>query len=106
MSSSISDLQRIYGLPLVGRPKISLKDFFDADWGTQKHWHSISGYSYHIGHGEVSWSSKKQQIIVLSTVESEYIAQAHAAKEALWLHTFIAEPCGDDAQPLTINCDN
>ena len=52
------------------------------------------------------WSSKKQQIIALSTVESEYIAQAHAAKEALWLRTFIAELCGEDAQPLTINCDN
>jgi hypothetical protein len=64
------------------------------------------GYLFHVGHGAVSWSSKKQQVIALLTVESEYIVQAHAAKKALWLHTFIAELRGEPAQPLRINCDN
>lgn len=41
-----------------------------------------------------------------STVEAEYIAQAHAAREAQWLHSFIGELCGDMQEPLTINCDN
>jgi hypothetical protein len=49
---------------------------------------------------------EEQQIIALSTVEAEYIAQAHAAREALWLHTFISELRGEMTQPLTTNCDN
>jgi hypothetical protein len=53
----------------------------------------------------VSWSSKKQ-LIALLTVETEYIAQLHAAKETLWLHTFIGELHGRQAQPLTIHCDS
>jgi len=74
-----------------GKTQKFAEGFCDADWGTQKHRHSISGYSFHVGHGMVSWSSNKQQVIALSTVESEYIVQAHAVKEALWLCTFIAE---------------
>jgi hypothetical protein len=93
-------------LTFGGKTQKFAEAFCDADWGTQKHRHLISGYSYHIGHGAVSWSSKKQQVIALSTVESEYITQAHAVKEALWLRTFIAELRGESAQLLTINCDN
>ncbi|KAL1483366.1 hypothetical protein MTO96_033252 [Rhipicephalus appendiculatus] len=39
----------------------------------------------------ISWSSKKQQSTALSTVEAEYIAMCHAAKEALWLQNFMKE---------------
>ncbi len=35
--------------------------------------------------GEISWSSKQQEIIALLTTEAEYIALTIAAKEALWL---------------------
>lgn len=93
-------------LTFGGRSKNLAEGFCDADWATQKDRHLILGYSYHFGQGAVSWSSKKQQIIALSTVEAEYIAQSHAAKEALWLHTFIGELRGKQAPPLTIHCDN
>ena len=33
----------------------------------------------------MSWSSKRQTVVAMSTAESEYIAACHAAKEALWL---------------------
>ena len=39
----------------------------------------------------VSWSSKKQNIVALLSTEAEYIAQTHAAKEAIWLRSFINE---------------
>ena len=95
-----------YWLTFGGRSKMLVEGFCDADWATNKHRHSISGYSFHFGCGAISWSSKKQYIIALSSTEAEYIAQTHAAKEALWLRSFIDEVRGTGGGPITINCDN
>jgi len=75
-------------------------------WTSQQHRHLISGYSFHFGIGAISWSSKKQNIITLSSTESEYIAQTHAAKEAIWIQSFIAEVQGKEEKGLTLLCDN
>ena len=56
--------------------------------------------------GAVSWSSKKQNIVSLLSIEAEYVAQTHAAKEAIWLRSFVSELTGGNAKPLTISCDN
>jgi hypothetical protein len=47
-----------------------------------------------------------QQILAMLTVEAEYVAQAHATKEALWLHMFISEIQNEPAQAITISSDN
>ncbi|KAK3027474.1 hypothetical protein RJ639_041080, partial [Escallonia herrerae] len=47
---------------------------------------STSGYAFHIGSAIFSWSSKKQQIVALSTCEAEYIAAA-ACTEMKWYYT-------------------
>src|SRR5258705_11978898 len=39
-------------------------------------------------------------------MEAEYIAQTHAAKEALYLRNFVGEIKEKFSKPLTINCDN
>ena len=54
----------------------------------------------------VSWSSKKQQIIALLTVEAKYVAQVHAAKEGLWLHMLLGELQSEPECQITINSDN
>ena len=93
-------------LTFVGRGKTLVEGFCDADWAGQKHRHSISGYSFHFGNGAVSWSSKKQYIVALSSTEAEYISQTHAVKEALYLWTFIGEIREQFQTPITISCDN
>ena len=93
-------------LTFGGWSKTLVQGFCDANWAGQKHRHSISGYSYHFGCGAVSWSSKKQLIIALSSTEAEYIAQTHAAKEAFWLRAFVDEIRGPLGLPMSINCDN
>ena len=67
---------------------------------------AISGYAFLIDGGAVSWSSKKQEIVLLSTTESKYVAATHAAKEALWLCSLIAELFALLAQPVTLFSDN
>jgi hypothetical protein len=62
-----------------------LEGYTDADGSSQEHRHAISGYVFLVNGGAVSWSSKKQELITLSTAESEYVAATYAAKEAIWL---------------------
>jgi Reverse transcriptase (RNA-dependent DNA polymerase) len=72
-------------LTFGGKKNTLVEGFCNSDWASQKPRHSISGYSFYFGMGAITWSSKKQNIIVLSSTEAEYIAQTHAAKEAIWL---------------------
>ena len=76
------------------------------DWGGQKYRHSISGYSFHMGAGAISWSLKKQHVVALLSTEAEYITQTHAAKEALWLRSFLQELRSAPDDPLILNCNN
>ena len=93
-------------LTFGGGVKVHLEEYSNADWATQPHRHSILGFSFHYGQGVISWSSKKQSIIALSSTEAEYVAETHAAKEALCLETFINEVTGIDMKPLTVMCNN
>ena len=47
-----------------------------------------------MGNGAVSWRSKKQTCVALSTAEAEYIALASAAQEALWMRRLSTELSG------------
>ena len=86
--------------------RIRLKGFLDADGASQHHHHSISGYVFTIDGGAVSWSSKKQSIVALSTTKAEYIAATHAVKEALWIWMFLTEIARPLLHPVTLYCDN
>ena len=74
---SMKDLWLTFG----SQSKILAKGYCNTNWGGQKHHHSISGYSFHIGGGTISWSSRKQHLVTLSSTEAEYIAQTHAVKK-------------------------
>ena len=89
-------------LPWNDKERTGLDGYCDTDWASQEHRHSMSGYIFTIDGGAVSWSSKKQSVVVLSTTEAEYIAAAHAMKEALWLRTFITEITRPLTCPVTI----
>eukprot|EP00253_Pinus_taeda_P032699 PITA_32699 len=46
---------------------------------------STSGYVFHMGSGAISWASKKQPIVALSTAEAEYVSTTAAACQAVWM---------------------
>ena len=93
-------------LTFGGKKQSLLEGYSDLDWASQRHCHSISRFMFHCDQGMISWSLKKQAIIALSSTEAEYIMQTHAAKEAMWLKTFVNEIRGGQMGPLTIMVDN
>jgi hypothetical protein len=56
--------------------------------------------------GTVSWQSRKQSLIAMSTLEAEFIACSEASREAKWLPQLQKDIHGKDLPPLPINCDN
>ncbi len=83
-----------------------LEGYTDADGATQEHCHAISGYAFLIDSGAVSWSSRKQEIITLSTAEAEYVAATHAAKEAIWLRKLLGELFPHFLTQTPLYCNN
>ncbi len=60
--------------------------YSDADWAGDLDDHkSTLGYMFQISGAAVSWRSKKQTCVALSTAEAEYMALASAAQEAIWM---------------------
>src|SRR5271168_2704740 len=83
-----------------------LVGFVDADGSMGEDRRAISGYAFIINGGAVSWSAKRQEIISLSTTESEYGAATYAAKEALWLRQLILQLFGILLPATPLFCDN
>ena len=66
--------------------------YADADWANGKSdRRSISGWVGKLNGDAISWSSKKQRTVALSTCEAELYAEAAAIQEVLWLRGLLAE---------------
>ena len=66
--------------------------YSDADHGGCKDSGKSTGaYVVNMGTGAVSWRSKLQTIVALSTTEAEYIAATSAGQELLFLHSLFTE---------------
>lgn len=74
--------------------------FCDADWANDKSDRkSYSGYVALLAGGAISWRSSKQKTTALATVEAEYIAMVEAAKEVMWLQSFLGEINATELSP-------
>lgn len=69
-----------------------MEGYSDSDWAkNKKSQKSTSGFIFMLNNSPVSWCSKKQPTIALSSTEAEYIALILAAKEATWLWLLLTE---------------
>jgi len=60
----------------------------DSEWaGDQADRKSISDYAILLDGGAISWGSKKQSSMSLSTIKAEFIATSTVVKEVLWHQT-------------------
>jgi hypothetical protein len=89
-----------------GDVRAQLAGYGDADGSMAEDRKALTGYAFMINGGAVSWSSKQQAIVSLSTTESEYVASTEAAKEALWLRSMIAQLFTPLDAPTTLFGDN
>jgi len=94
-----------YGLTFEKTGK-DLVGYVDADWaGCPDDRRSYTGYTFIFGNGPVSWESRKQRTVALSSTEAEYMAVTEGTKEAIHLQNFLNE-LGIKKKPVAIYNDN
>lgn len=87
--------------------KNNLVGYVDADWaGCSDDRRSYTGYCFMMNGGVISWDSKKQRTVALSTTEAEYMAMGEASKEAIYLKRFLRELGQFDLKTIKIHVDN
>jgi hypothetical protein len=96
-----------YGLWYKQMDEVKLHGFMDVDWaGNPTDRKSTSGGIFSIGSTVVSWYSRKQTSVALSSVEVEYMAASQAACEAIWMRKILVGLFGSHLDPTVIYCDN
>jgi len=97
-----------YKLRFSRNENSGLLGFCDADWaGDAISRRSTTGYVFTLQGGAVSWASKKQTTVALSSTEAEYIAVAAACQEAVWLRQLLKDINPTSSTETTVlHCDN
>ncbi|KAI3509130.1 hypothetical protein L1887_24156 [Cichorium endivia] len=96
-----------HGITYTKCDKQSLIGFSDSDFGGNKDdSKSTSGYIFNIGSGAISWQSKKQNVVALSSAEAEYISLSLAGCQALWLRSILNDLKWTQVVPTKLYCDN
>ena len=81
--------------------------YCDADHGGDSDsGRSTSGMVVKMGTGAISWASKLQSIVTLSTTEAEYVSAVQASQEILWLRNLFTEFGYTFSTPSTLYIDN
>ena len=69
-----------------------LQGYVDVDMAGEKDSRRrTTGYLFTVGGIAISWISKLQQVVALSTMEAKYVAATEASKEMIWLQRFMEE---------------
>ena len=96
-----------YQLNFSADEDISLKAYTDADWASNPmDRKSTSGYIFLLGQSSISWTSKKQSCVALSTTESEFIAASLCCTECQWIQNLLKDSHITVESPTIIYEDN
>ena len=88
---------------------LKLNGYSDSDWGGDvEDRKSISGYGFQFGDRGplISWKSKKQNLVALSSCEAEYIAITVAVQEAKFLGQLLSDMTSNKRDPVILFADN
>ncbi|KAL5769820.1 hypothetical protein ACOSP7_013974 [Xanthoceras sorbifolium] len=96
-----------YGLMYKKGGNCKLVGYCDADYaGDHDTRRSTTGYMFTLGSGTISWCSKRQPTVSLSTTEAEYRAAAMAAQESTWLIQLMNDLHQQVDYAVPLYCDN
>jgi hypothetical protein len=88
--------------------RLCLSGWSDSDWGSSvEDRRSTTGYVFFLNPAgpPISWNSKKQATVALSSCEAEYMALAASVQECLFLHMLL-EDFLEDQNSVEIRADN
>ena len=97
-----------YGLTFKKINNANLIGYSDSDWGGSDDRKSISGYCFKLSDegSLISWRSKKQNTVALSTCEAEYIALTQAVQVANFLIQLLSDMQGGNSNDCLLFVDN
>ncbi|KAJ7294457.1 hypothetical protein O6H91_Y256300 [Diphasiastrum complanatum] len=84
-----------------------LSGYSNASWrGDVDNRKSTSGFTFFFNDGPISWNSRKQTSIALSSTEAKYIVVSQSIKEAFWLRNLLSNINLYQYSPTILFCDN
>nr|GEX00745.1 putative copia-type protein [Tanacetum cinerariifolium] len=96
-----------HGVMFKANGHLETQVYTDADWGGDKgNRRSTSGYFTLVGGNLVTWRSKKQKVVALSSAEAEFRGMVRGLAEALWIRKLLSEIGYHSTQTSKIMCDN
>ena len=95
-----------YGIKYTFDTNVEIAGYSDSDWaGDANDRKSTSGGCFFVGNNLVSWHSKKQNCVSLSTAQAEYIAAGSCCTQLLWMKQMLSD-YGFKQGMLSLFCDN
>lgn len=85
---------------------VELEGFVDSDWAScELDRKSFSGHCFTMSGSVISWQSRKQKTVSLSSTEAEYVSLSEASREAVYLRNLLYELTGKLCV-IKLHCDN
>ncbi|KAL6335920.1 hypothetical protein AAG906_003545 [Vitis piasezkii] len=95
------------GLMFSENVHLNIEGYMNADWaGNILDRNSTSGYFTFMGGNLVTWRSKKQKVVALSSAEVEFRDMAKGLCELLWLRSLLIEVDFPPSSTMNLLCDN
>lgn len=96
-----------YGLFYGRNFSLELQVYTDSDYARDiEDRKCTSGYVCMLSNAAICWSSRKQEIVTLSSTEAEYVAATSCACHCMWLTGLLEEIKDEKLGPVLIKCDN
>ncbi|KAD2804205.1 hypothetical protein E3N88_37582 [Mikania micrantha] len=96
-----------HGILFKTNGHLEIQGYTDADWaGSKDNRRSTAGYFTMVGGNLVTWRSKKQKVVALSSAEAEFRGIARGMAEVLWLKKLLTEIGFPPDKAIKVMCDN